>query len=119
MAHADYHKAVAQPVKLVEAVQRYRANETALRRLALSRPTRNAGATERAIAWRQADRTQIEGQLVLGSCVALVGWLTEERKLLERLAKARRAHIERPELKARLTSCRQTIRRIVETSKGK
>lgn len=114
MAHADFHRAVAQPVKLVEAIARYRANETALRRLAQSRPTRNIRTTAQAIAWREADRTQIEGQLVLGSYTALVGWLTEERKLLERLGKARRAHIARPELATRLTTVRQAIRRIVQ-----
>jgi hypothetical protein len=109
MAHADYTAATKQLLDTRRAVTKYRANEVALRRLAQSRPTRNAGATEKAIARREHDRQVIELSLLIAGHKDLVGWLTDERKLNDRLGKARRANIVRPELTDRLLYTRATI----------
>lgn len=107
--HPSFAAAVAQQIDLRDAVRQYRANETALRRLAQSTPTRNVGATERAFAHRIDLRETIELSLVLADQLDLVGDLTEERKLVERISVSRRHNIARPELQHRLTIARARI----------
>lgn len=96
-------------INVRDAVEAYRANERELRRLFQVRPHRNFAATERAIDNRLKDRYAIELALLLGGHRALVGLLVSERDLLDRLGKARRAKIERPELKARYLAARAQI----------
>lgn len=95
---------------LPEVVKSYRTQRSALRRLHRSRPTRNAGATARALQRRDRELARLELGLVVNGFTELVGELREEHNLLERLAEAKRHHIERPELRARLATTRRRIR---------
>lgn len=95
---------------LPEVVKAYRSQQCALRRLETSKPTRNVGRTQRAIAWRVHDLAKLELGLVVNGFTELVGELREEHNLLGRLAEAKRHGIERPELRVRLKSTRARIR---------
>lgn len=105
-------------IDAVEAVQKYRANETQIRRLygQLKEHGRNVNATRRAIKRREHDRLIIEGSLIFAGCGELAGHLVEERKLNERLAYAAQHGITRPELVARRVITRHEISR--HTPKG-
>jgi hypothetical protein len=96
--------------QLSEIVSRFRTNETQLRRLKQSCPTRNAGATNRAMDRRYSDRTDMFSELLEEpDGKHLVGALNDERVLLERLADAKRHGMVRPELKVRLSFTRGRI----------
>jgi hypothetical protein len=109
MATAEYTAAAAQMIDVREAVREYRSQQTALRRLAKSRPVRNVGATERAIA-RRTDRLRtIELSLLLADQRLLIGELTEEAKLVTRI-NDRTPTVGRRDLKDRLAATRRTIK---------
>jgi hypothetical protein len=97
--------------QLREIVSQFRTNETQLRRLAESRPTRNSGATRRAMIRRTDDRDDMLCAILDSHDDGkhLVGALNDERVLLERLAAAKRAGQVRPELKVRLSFIRGRI----------
>lgn len=111
--YPEFANASAKPINVSAAVSKYVANEAALRRLALSRPVRNVEVTAAAIARRERDRTVIEGSLMFAGHLELVGWLTEQRKLHERLAEAKRHNIARPELQQRLVVVRRAIKKAI------
>lgn len=114
MAHPTFNKAVTNPVDLVATVRAYRSAQAALRRLAQSKPTRNAGATERAIKRHQRVVHQAELALTFTDNRALLGALNDEAKLLVRLATAKNLGQDRPELKVRLKNDRAAIRKLAK-----
>lgn len=101
-------------IDLAEAVWQYRSNETQLRRLkasaAAQSTSRNHGANEVAHVRRIHAREAVQLSLVLAGHTELAGELIEEAGLLQRLSWARELGQERPELRARLTAVRRTIK---------
>lgn len=89
-----------------DMVRMYRENAAALRRLGNSRPTRNAGATCRAIGGRTAVLREIEAGLIASGHRALVGALVGEAGLRSRETSGR------PELQARLRVAARQIRQL-------
>lgn len=101
----------------VELVAQYRANASAIRRLHRSRPARHVMATLNAVARREHDLYLAEISAAgFGTRThrCLLGALVDERKLRDRLAKAKAANIARPELADRLYARRTQIRRLIK-----
>lgn len=104
------------PTTVEEAIYDFRTGEAALRGIA-----RNAGrtrATTRAISRHEAVIQTATQALLAGGHKELVGNLTEEARLQERLSQLPKGQA-RPELKARKDACSAAVRGYLKSDGAK